>query len=97
MLLNREMAAVTLQSFSSELDSYGQRQTAPDTTSIDMAIKPYAHANVDDPRFDNVEIIGLTKSEVSTMNRIQLGSGDLYEVLHVQPGERFNQVFMRKI
>ena len=95
-MLNREMVAVTLQSFSSELDSYGQKQIAPASAFIDMVIKPFTNANVDDPRFDSVEIIGLTKSEVSINNRIMLSSGETYEVLHVQPGERYNQVFMRK-
>ena len=95
-MLNREMVAVTLQSFSSELDNYGQKQISPAKDFIDMVIKPYSNANVEDPRFEDVEIIGLTKAEVSINNRIMLSSGETYEVLHVQPGERYNQVFMRR-
>lgn len=95
-MINREMQAVTILSFSSELDDYGQRRMGtPTETSADMVIKPYTNVNVEDPRFEEVEIIGLTKSEVSTQNRIRLASGSVYDVLHVQPGERYTQVFMR--
>jgi len=93
-LINREMKTVTLKSFSSSLDAYGQRTLSTSTSSIDMMIKERQQSNVDDPRYVEAEYIGLTKANVSTNNIINFDSKD-YKVLYVTKTNRMNLVFLR--
>ena len=93
-MINRELQTVTIKSFAETLNDYGEKTLSETTSSAEMMVKPYSQANVQDPRFVDVEYIGLTKASVSTENVVTFGGID-HMVLFVIPSMRYNEVFMK--
>ena len=93
-MINRELQTVTIKSFAETLNDYGEKTLSETTTSAEMMVKPYSQANVQDPRFVDVEYIGLTKANVSIENVVTIDGTD-YMVLFVIPSRRYNEVFMK--
>lgn len=98
---NSEAKTVSLLTYSDTVaspavDAYGQiKKGSYTTSSIEMYVKVYSQANVQDPRYVDCEVIGLTKADVTTKNSILIDSIK-YEVLYVVPTRRMNEVFLRK-
>ena len=87
-MIMRELQSVSVISFTTGTDAYGQ---------IDMVVKPYSNTIVSDIRFNDVELIGLTTDQsISDKNQILIGS-DTYNVLYVIPSHRCYQVLMKKV
>lgn len=97
-MLNREMRPVSVITFASGVDSYGQPRTVVSSTkTVDMVVKIYAQSNVQAPIFNEVEIIGITKDfTISEENQIQFDSKK-YNVLHTIPSGKYLQVLMKKV
>ena len=93
-MINREMQTVTIKSFASTLNDYGEKTLSETTTSAQMMVKQYSQGNVQDPRYVDVEYIGLTKAAVTTENVVTIDSVD-YMVLYVIPSGRYTQVMMK--
>lgn len=97
-MINRELQSVSVISFTTGTDAYGQRRQSGSTVKqIDMVVKPYSNTIVSDIRFNDVELIGLTTDQsISDKNQILIGS-DTYNVLYVIPSHRCYQVLMKKV
>lgn len=96
-MINREMKPVLLISFTSGTDKYGQKRNNGNTEEkIEMAVKVYSQTNVSDIRYNDVELIGLTKTAVKDSQQIKIDD-IVYQVLYVIPSGRYNQVLMKKV
>ena len=95
-MLNREYKTENVLSYTNATDSYGQRHKgATQTTQIEMVAKLYTQSNVQDPRYIDVDMIGITKySGITTENEIVI-DGKKYQVLYVIPSGKLNQVLMK--
>lgn len=96
-MIQRELQNVSVVSFASGLDAYGQKRQGVSTTrTIEMVVKDYANTIVNDVRYENVEKIGLTKDNLITSeNEITIG-GINYMVLFVKQASKYYVVYMRK-
>lgn len=93
-MINRELQAVTIKSFAETLNDYGEKVLSETTSTADMMIKQFGQSNVEDPRFVDVEYIGLTKADISVNNVVNFDGID-HMVLYVIPSGRYRQVLMK--
>lgn len=96
-MINREMKSVYLVSFTSGTDKYGQKRNNGETKDvIEMAVKIYSQTNVSDIRYNDIELIGLTKTAVKDSQQIEIDSVR-YQISYVIPSGRYTQVLMKKV
>lgn len=97
-MINREMRKVSLVSFTSGTDAYGQkRQLGSNSKEIEMMIKPYRQSNIDDVRYVDVTDIGLTY-EKSIMDSNQIIDGEkTFQIMYVIPSNRLYQIMMKQV
>lgn len=96
-MINREMKPVYLVSFTSGIDKYGQKRNNGETKDvIEMAVKIYSQTNVSDIRYNDIELIGLTKTAVNDSQQIEIDSVR-YQISYVIPSGRYTQVLMKKV
>ena len=96
-MINREMKPVYLVSFTSGTDKYGQkRNNGEEKDVIEMAVKIYSQTNVSDIRYNDIELIGLTKTAVKDSQQIEIDSVR-YQISYVIPSGRYTQVLMKKV
>lgn len=104
MVFNRELQEVEVLWFSKTKDSYGQyRQDAPTVQNIEMVCKIYSQSNVEDPRYVDIDVIGLTEERtITTENEIVIKENDFgiptgtYIVKYVIPSSRLYQILMKR-
>ena len=96
-MINREYQKVKILSFNGEKDEYGQRrQDTPTEREVEMVCKIYAQTNVSDPRYIDVDEIGITKDfTITPNNQVKIGS-DVYNVKFTIPSKKYLQVLMKK-
>lgn len=89
---------VIVVSFTDDKDAYGQpHKTESSRREVEMMIRNFVRAKVEDVRFVDATDIGLTfDTEITDANQIIATSGT-YDVLYVIPSHRLNQVFMKKV
>lgn len=97
-MINREWQDVSVVSFTTAVDAYGQpRKTTASTRTVKMVLHIYSQQNVQDIRFNEVTEIGLTTdNDITDANQIICGNVK-YNVLYVIPSSRLNQILMRKV
>lgn len=96
-MINREMKPVYLVSFASGTDKYGQKRNNGEKKDvIEMAVKIYSQTNVSDIRYNDIELIGLTKTAVKDSQQIEIDSVR-YQISYVIPSGRYTQVLMKKV
>lgn len=97
-MINREWIEATVTSFVDDVDSYGvPRQTIASIRTIKVVPKIYSQTYVNNPLFNDVEIIALTKDkEVTDKNQITIDSVEYY-VLHTIPSSRLTQLLLKKV
>ena len=97
-MINRELRPVHLVSFPSGTDKYGQKIRQGETKQlIEMVVKIYSQTNVSDIRYNDVELIGLTKATVNDSQQIWIDDKNKYCVLYVIPSGRYTQILMKKV
>lgn len=98
MTFNRELKSVSVISFTTGTDAYGQKRTLGSTTrTVEMFVKVYSQSNVSDIRYNEVTNIGLTKdASITDKNQIVI-DGATYNVLYVIPSGRLHQILMKKV
>lgn len=96
-MIQRELKPYTVLSYAAGLDDYGQpRQGEPTERTVEMVIKLYSNAIENNPLFNDVELIGITKDQTITdSNRIVVGA-KTYDVVYVIPSGKYLQVFLRQ-
>lgn len=98
MIFNRELKPVSVVSFATGTDAYGQKRKQGSTTrTVKMYVKVYAQSNVSDVRYCDVTNIGLTyDASITDENQIVI-DGATYNVLYVIPSGRMYQILMKKV
>ena len=105
MTIKRELQSVTIKAYAHEsaspydlvVDDYGQLTYASTTRSARMAVKVYSQQNVQDPRYVDVEMVGLTQDKSIVPGEvISLAQGD-YRVKYVIPTGRWQEILLAKI
>lgn len=98
MTIARELQSATIKAFGLTVDDYGQlEQGTPATRTAEIAFKLFAQTNVTDPRYVDVEAIGLTKdTSIVPGEVISLAQGD-YRVKYVIPSTRWQELMLVKI
>lgn len=94
-MINNEMRTVTIKHFTETLSDYGEKVLSTDSTTAEMMVKQYSQTNVQDPRFVDIEYIGLTKAAIS-INEVVSIDGTDYMVLYVIPSGRYTQVMLKE-
>lgn len=95
---SRDRKPVSVLTFTTGKSAYGEiRQTIASSRMVDMDIKLYQQSVIQNPMYNEVEMIGLTEDEaITTENRIVDGTNE-YNVLYVIPSGRLYQVLMKKV
>lgn len=97
MTINRELQSATIRSYSTTVDAYGQRVQSETTRTADVAFKVYAQQNVQDPRYVDVEAVGLTKDKSIVPGEvISFAQGD-FRVKYVIPTGRWQELMLVKL
>lgn len=104
MTINRELQSATVTGYAHEsaspynlsVDTYGQLEAGIPRT-ISIAAKPYSQQNVQDPRYVDVEMVGLTKdTSIAPGEVVSLAQGD-FRVKYVIPTGRWQEVLLTKL
>lgn len=96
-MINREWKTVQVITFSNELDEYGQKRQGSSTSrDIQMVCKIYTQNNVDDPKYVDVDMLGLTKeTNITDANQIEIDNVK-YNIKYIIPSGRLTQILMNK-
>ena len=103
MTINRELQSATVTGYAHEsaspynlsVDTYGQLEAGTPRT-ISIAAKVYSQQNVQDPRYVDVEMVGLTKDAIAPGEVVSLAQGD-FRVKYVIPTGRWQEVLLTKL
>lgn len=98
MTITRELQSATIKTYGLTVDTYGQlEQGTPTTRQADIAFKVYAQQNVQDPRYVDVEAVGLTKdTSIVPGEVISFAQGD-FRVKYVIPTGRWQELMLVKL
>lgn len=98
MTITRELQSATIKNYGLTVDDYGQlEQGTPTTRTADIMFKVYAQQNVQDPRYVDVEAVGLTKDKSITPGEvISFAQGD-FRVKYVIPTSRWQELLLIKL
>ena len=97
MTITRELQSATIKTYGTTVDRYGQLVQNDTTRTADIAFKIYAQQNVQDPRYVDVEAVGLTKdTSIVPGEVISFAQGD-YRVKYVIPSGRWTQLMLVKL
>lgn len=95
-MINRESRPVEVLTYTG-VDSVGQKRMGlPTTETVEMFIKTYKQENVADPRYLNIDLIGLTKARTITTKNVIKIDDDKYSVKYTISTPRYLVVFMEK-
>ena len=93
MVINRSMRQAVMYRYF-DPDEYGQPTLdTSNPQTIELTFGLYNHTEVEDVRYQDVEYTGLTRSEVTDKNVIQL-DGKNYKVKFVNPYGRMKHVLL---
>lgn len=96
MTIQRELQSATVKGYTMNVDAYGQLEAGLQR-SIELSVKLYSQQNVDDPRYVDVELVGLTKdTSIVPGEVISLAQGD-YRVKYVIPTGRWTELMLVKL
>ena len=98
-MINREKQSVSVITFTPGTDAYGQKNKKgiAERRTVEMYIKIYNQAPVDDIRYTDVTDIGLTTDKLITdENEIEDENGIKYNILYVIPSSRYYQILMNQ-
>lgn len=97
MTITRELQSATIKTYGQTVDAYGQLTLSQTTRTADVAFKVYAQQNVQDPRYVDVEAVGLTKDKSIVPGEVvSLAQGD-YRVKYVIPTGRWQELMLVKL
>lgn len=97
-MIQNEWQRVEVLSYQNTVDEYGQkRQGTPTGRLVEMVCKIYSQTNVTDPRYVDVDVIGLTYDKEITDENVIIINGDRYNVKYIIPSSRLYQILMKRI
>lgn len=97
MTVTRELQSATIKTYGQTVDEYGQRTLSETTRTADIAFKIYSQQNSADPRYVDIEMVGLTKDESIVPGEvISFAQGD-FRVRYVIPTGRWRELLLVKL
>ena len=98
MTIQRELQSANVLVYGLSTDDYGQLEAGiPTQRTIQMAVKVYSQQNVQDPRYVDVEMVGLTQDKsIAPGEVVSLAQGD-YRVKYVIPTGRWQEILLSKL
>ena len=97
MTITRELQRTTIKTYGTSVDEYGQLVLNEATRTADIAFKLYSQQNVSDPRYVDVEAVGLTKdTSIVPGEVITFAQGD-FRVKYVVPTGRWTELMLVKL
>lgn len=102
MTIFRELQSATVTGYDTEsagvysVDDYGQLVPSSTTRDIEITLKPYSQQNVTDPRYVDVEAVGLTRDYIAPGEVISLAQGD-FRVKYVIPTPRWQEALLVRL
>lgn len=93
-MINRELKRVTYRAFNKTKDAYGQLKQEYTDRDIEMMIKIQTQVNVEDPRFVDVDCVGVCKELLEAGNQI-IDGNKTYLIKYVIPSSRFQQALLK--
>lgn len=96
--LNREKRPIEIISFLPQADEYGQKKTTQQSVrSIEAVVKPYVNSNVNNPKFNDCELIVLTDdNDITPANSIRIDNKN-YDVMYIIESRRLNQILLKLV
>ena len=68
----------------------------PTQRNVEMVCKVYSQMDVDNPKYNSIELLGITKDkDISTENEIKINN-QIYVVKYVIPSGKYYQILMEK-
>ena len=97
MTITRELQSATIKTYGTSVDRYGQLIPNDETRTAEIAFKVNGQQNVADPRYIDVEAVGLTKdTSIVPGEVVSLAQGD-FRVKYVIPTSRWQQLMLVKL
>ena len=97
MTITRELQSATIKTYGSSVDDYGVPVLDGNTRTADIAFKVYTQQSVQDPRYVDIEMVGLTKdTSIVPGEVISLAQGD-YRVRYVLETTRWRELLLAKL
>lgn len=93
-MVNRELHKVIYRVFDDTKDDYGQLKQSFEDTEIEMMIKIQSQVNVEDPRFVDVDSIGISRELLVAGNKI-IDGDKVYLIKYVIPSSRYKQALLK--
>ncbi len=95
-MINREIRNIEVLTYSGK-DEVGQKRMGePTTRTVEMFFKTYSQTNVADPRYVDIDLIGLTKDfTINTTDIIKIDN-DKYSIKYTTLSPRYLVVYMKK-
>ena len=93
-MINREKHIVTYRAFTNTKDDYGQLKQEWVDTNIEMMIKIQNQINVEDPRFVDVDSVGISRELLTAGNKI-IDNDRVYLIKYVIPSSRYQQALLK--
>ena len=96
-MIQREWTPCTVYTLTNQIDKYGQKRLfySSKDTSREIFIKHYERGVINNPKYLDVEYIGLIKGDIHTNQLIQVGS-TYYRIIDTIYAPKFTQVFMKE-
>lgn len=97
-MIQREKQIVQIVSFTDVVDEYGRKRQGISTTrNVEMVCKVYNQVNVSNPKYTDIEMIGITEdTNILDSNQVVI-NGDSYNILYIIPSNRYYQILMKKV
>ncbi len=97
MTITRELQSATIKTYGTTVDRYGQLIQSEETRTAEISFKVNGQMNVADPRYIDVEAVGLTKdTSIVPGEVITFAQGD-FRVKYVIPTSRWQQLMLVKL
>ena len=97
MTITRELQSATIKTYGTSVDRYGQLIPNDETRTAEIAFKVNGQQNVADPRYIDVEAVGLTKdTSIVPGEVVSLAQGE-FRVKYVIPTARWQQLMLVKL
>lgn len=97
MTITRELQSATIKTYGTTTDAYGQLIQSETTRTADIAFKVNMQQNVQDPRYVDVEMVGLTKDKSIVPGEVvSFAQGD-FRVKYVVPTGRWQELLLAKL
>lgn len=95
MTLNREFEPIVIKEYTSGVDEWGAiRQNGSTERTVDMVVKIYNQSNVQDPRYIDCTLVGITKDRNITDANTVMYQGKEYNIKYIIPSPKFLTLLM---